>query len=153
MDMQSNMTKKCLRCGRQWLTRSLDKRPQKCPSCGSLYWDIERKPPKGVRRKNYSTCPNCVPGTRGLHKPGCEGIVRLANGRLIPKDVYGSELTESQQTDLLDRARVAWDLLAGARKAGKFGWRGGEYVVSKSPYRLMVHTMQGKPVVSRYDED
>lgn len=40
-----NLILKCLRCDHEWLRRTLDKLPARCPGCNSPYWNQPRREP------------------------------------------------------------------------------------------------------------
>jgi DNA-directed RNA polymerase subunit RPC12/RpoP len=43
MSKKLTLDLKCLRCGHEWLRRSLTKEPKACPGCNSPYWNKPRK--------------------------------------------------------------------------------------------------------------
>jgi len=51
MQKTESLTNICLRCGYNWLSRSLSKKPVQCPKCKSRYWDEERKKAQNKKLK------------------------------------------------------------------------------------------------------
>jgi hypothetical protein len=39
----ADLIRTCLRCGHDWLRRSLKRDPKQCPKCHSPYWDRQRR--------------------------------------------------------------------------------------------------------------
>lgn len=106
---------------------------------------------KALRGVNLENCPDCLPGTVGRHMPGCPGIIKLRKAQMSQVDAKGFRLSKEEIKALCDAAEIAWSLMPRGRRAAKFTWRACEYVVSHSSFRMLVHTMSGKPVACRYD--
>jgi len=56
------------------------------------------------------------------------------------------QLTEHDRTELLARARDAWDRAPQNTMRAVFEWRGKNYVVSHSSFQLRIHTEEGTRV-------
>jgi hypothetical protein len=59
-------------------------------------------------------------------------------------------LTSAEVTSLCDAADSAW-LHAPKEREVYFYWRGKQYKSHRTPYRLLVETMDDEPIACRYE--
>ncbi|MBN8841831.1 MAG: hypothetical protein J0H88_01185 [Sphingomonadales bacterium] len=60
-------------------------------------------------------------------------------------------LSSAEVTDICAHAKVAWDKIGPRATKAPFTWRGMKFVASHSQFRLLVDTVDGRPVACRYD--
>ena len=61
------------------------------------------------------------------------------------------KLTQEDVAALMNAAAEAWEKLGPNGNRAAFTWRGQRYIASHTSFRLVVHTLDGKPVAGRYD--
>jgi hypothetical protein len=66
--------------------------------------------------------------------------INKAQQGLSPEDV----------TSLCDTAKEAWDNTSSSARKVLFTWRNKRYQSRLSNFRMLVETLQGKPVAGRY---
>ncbi len=61
------------------------------------------------------------------------------------------DLSPSEVTDICAHGQAAWDKVGARATKAPFVWRGQKFVATRSTFRLMVDTADGRPVACRYD--
>ncbi|WP_454887423.1 hypothetical protein [Sphingomonas oryzagri] len=60
------------------------------------------------------------------------------------------KLDPGEVTELCTAAQQAWEARPARSKKAEIIWCGKNYVVTSSPFRLLVDTPEGKPVACRW---